>query len=78
MDRKDKFYVYLGGIWMFVESCWKCPIDREKIFLCVAQTECTSAFSEDGSFMPDLLIGSVTKKLKLKSCSSDCLSLASF
>lgn len=44
----------------------------------VVQTACTSAFSKNSFFMPDLLIGSVTKKLELKSCSSDYLSFAFF
>jgi len=48
------------------------------IFVSVAQTECTHAFSKDSSFMLDLLVCSVTKKLELKSWSSDYLSLASF
>lgn len=37
------------------------------MFMSIAQTECSSAFSKGSSFMPDLLIGSVTKTLELKS-----------
>lgn len=53
-------------------------MEESGIFMSIVQTECTSAFSKVGSFMPDLLIGSVTKKLELESCSSDYFSLASF
>lgn len=53
-------------------------MEESGIFMSLAQTQCTSAFSKVDSFMPDLLIDSVTKKLELESCSSDYLSLASF
>lgn len=41
--------------------------EGSQIFMSTAQTECTSAFSKVDTFMPDLLIGSVTKKLELES-----------
>lgn len=79
MGKMDEFYVYLVGAWALQKAVKSAPfIEESGISVSIAQTECTSAFSKVDSFMPDLLIGSVTKKLELESCSSDYLSLASF